>query len=140
MAALERHGVRVLARSSLWASAPVPASDQPDYVNAVASVATALSPAGLLAVMHGVEAEFGRVRGAPNAARGLDLDLIDYDGGVSAPGTAPVFPHPRMHERAFVLRPLAELAPGWRHPVSGLAVADLIGALAPAQTAEILAK
>ena len=140
VAALQRHGVALPAVSSLWRTAPVPAADQPDYVNAVARAETALSPADLLALLHRVEAEFGRVRGLPNAARGLDLDLIDFDGLVSVPGAVPILPHPRMHQRAFVLCPLAEIAPHWRHPVSGHRVADLIAALPGGQMAEILEK
>ena len=91
VAALQRHGVALPAVSSLWRTAPVPAADQPDYVNAVARAETALSPADLLALLHRVEAEFGRVRGLPNAARGLDLDLIDFDGLVSVPGAVPMY-------------------------------------------------
>ena len=140
VATLQRHGVALPAVSSLWRTEPVPAANQPDYANAVARAETALSPADLLALLHRVEAEFGRVRGEANAARGLDLDLIDYDSQVSVPGGLPILPHPRMHQRAFVLRPLSEIAPHWRHPVSGRAVDDLIAALPAGQMAEILEK
>jgi 2-amino-4-hydroxy-6-hydroxymethyldihydropteridine diphosphokinase len=120
-------GLRRVALSRVWSSAPVPASDQPRFVNAVLRLAGEADPAALLAALHAIEARFGRVRGEPNAARTLDLDLIDLDGMVRA--TPPVLPHPRMHLRAFVLAPLAEVAPGWRHPVSGETVEALLAAL-----------
>lgn len=134
--ALEAQGVKVLRRSRFYTSAPVPASDQPWYVNAVAAVATALGPADLLALLHRIEADFGRQRRERNAARPLDLDLLAYDERVtSGEGGGPVLPHPRLQDRAFVLRPLAEIAPGWRHPASGRTVEELIASLPPAQTA-----
>ncbi len=130
--ALEGEGVTVLACSRWYRTAPVPPSGQPDYVNGVASVATAQDPAALLATLHRVEAAFGRVRTVANAARPLDLDLIDYDGQVAdGAGGGPVLPHPRAHLRAFVLMPLAELAPGWVHPVLGRTVEALIASLPP---------
>lgn len=117
-------------RSGLWRTAPVPRSDQPDYVNAVVALRLPgpADPAAVLALLHRLEAESGRVRGERNAARTLDLDLIDVDGLVrDEPGL--VLPHPRMAERAFVLLPLAEAVPGWRHPVTGLTVEELIARL-----------
>lgn len=116
-----------------------PAPEQPWYVNGVAIVETRLDPAALLAMLHGIEAEFGRVRaaGTMNAARPLDLDIIDYDALVrSAP--PPILPHPRLSGRAFVLRPLAEIAPEWRHPESGRSVKDLLAALPADAVAEPL--
>jgi 2-amino-4-hydroxy-6-hydroxymethyldihydropteridine diphosphokinase len=130
---IERQGVRVLRRSRWHESAPVPASDQPWYVNGVVSVATALGPEALLGVLHQIEAEFGRVRAERNAPRVVDLDLIAY-GDIVRPGPeAPLLPHPRAAERAFVLLPLAEVAPGWRHPESGETVEALIARLPPGQ-------
>ena len=115
-----RRGVRTLRVSAWYRTAPVPASDQPWYVNAVAEVASGLPADALLAELHAVEAEFGRRRTVPNAARPIDLDLLDYHGEIAAggPGRA-TLPHPRMTGRAFVLRPLADVAPDWRHPVTG---------------------
>lgn len=83
-----------------------------------------------------IEVSFGRVRSTPNAARLLDLDLLDYGGKISKEGRSPNLPHPRMHQREFVLRPLGELAPHWRHPVKGETAADLLKALEPGQEAD----
>lgn len=120
-------GLRDATLSRLWDSAPVPASDQPRFVNAVLRAEGTPEPAALLAALHGIEARFGRVRGEPNAARTLDLDLLDLNGLVRA--VPPVLPHPRLTQRAFVLAPLAEVASGWRHPVTGETVEALLAAL-----------
>jgi 2-amino-4-hydroxy-6-hydroxymethyldihydropteridine diphosphokinase len=117
--------VAIRRRSAWYESAPVPPSDQPLFVNAVAELASPLDPVRLLAHLHRIEATFGRVRGEPNAPRVIDLDLLDYDGRVSRPGEVPALPHPRMAERAFVILPLLELAPEWRHPVSGASIGEL---------------
>jgi 2-amino-4-hydroxy-6-hydroxymethyldihydropteridine diphosphokinase len=134
--ALRTRGISVVARSRWFRTAPVPVSDQPWFVNGVASVATTLDPVGLLVLLHDVEDEFGRTRGVRNEARVLDLDLIAYGDRVLDGPEPPLLPHPRMHERAFVLLPLADIAPGWRHPKSGAALADLIAALPADQQAE----
>jgi len=128
---LAARGVVPVRRSRWYETAPVPASDQPWFVNAVVSVETALDPAALLTLLHAVESEFGRIRGAPNAARLIDLDLLDYHGRVDTGW--PVLPHPRLTERAFVLRPLLDVAPQWRHPVSGLEATALLAALGDGQ-------
>ncbi len=135
LARMEAQGIRVLRRSRFYRTAPVPASDQPWFVNAVAAVETGLAPDALLAALLGIEAEFGRVRTVPNAPRVLDLDLLAYHEVVSAPGAVPELPHPRLAARAFVLLPLAEIVPDWRHPASGKDVATLIRALPPEQAA-----
>jgi 2-amino-4-hydroxy-6-hydroxymethyldihydropteridine diphosphokinase len=138
LAALEEAGVKIVARSRWYRTAPVPASDQPWFVNGVVRVETRLEPAALLALLQQIERRFGRQRGVRDAARTLDLDILDYNGRAEA-GSDPVLPHPRMHERAFTLLPLAELAPQWRHPQLGQSVAALIAALPPEQKAEPIA-
>ncbi len=125
---LGRLGVVIAARSPWYETAPVPVSDQPWFVNAVARVETRLSPAGLLAALHLTEAAFGRLRTVTNAARTLDLDLLAYRDEVRT-GGAPLLPHPRLHERAFVLFPLRDLAPAWRHPVLGETAENLAARL-----------
>ena len=136
LAALEREGVRVTARSRWYRSVPVPRSDQPDFVNAAVAVETALDPRALLALLHRIEARFGRIRGAANAARTLDLDLLAYRDSVSAGEEGgPILPHPRLHERAFVLLPLAEIAADWRHPLLNRSVRHLVADLPPGQDA-----
>ena len=122
----------VLHRLSPWyESEPLPPSGQPWFANAVAEVRTALTPSRLLERLLRTESAFGRRRREPNAARCIDLDLIDFDGRISRPGEIPVLPHPRMSERAFVLLPLRDLVPDWRHPVTGEPVSRLIGRLPP---------
>jgi 2-amino-4-hydroxy-6-hydroxymethyldihydropteridine diphosphokinase len=125
---LAQRGFAVRAISSWYETAPVPASDQPWFVNGVVRMDTKLQPQDALNALHDIEAMFGRERSVPNAPRTLDLDLLAYND--VALGQGPVtLPHPRLHERAFVLLPLRDVAPQWRHPVSGLTVADMIAAL-----------
>lgn len=140
VAAIAEQGVTVVERSRWYRSLPVPPSDQPPFINGVVAVSTALAPPALLALLHGVEADFGRTRTVRNAARLLDLDLLAYDDRVSDAAAGVALPHPRLHERAFVLRPLAELAPHWRHPVTGVSIGDLVAALPPGQYAEPLSR
>ena len=127
--ALEAAGVRVLARSSFWSSPAWPDPTEPAYVNAAAQVDSSLPAADLLALMHRVEADFGRRRSLPNAPRPLDLDLIDWRGRVGQGAGGLQLPHPRACGRAFVLLPLAEIAPHWCDPVSGRSIADWMAAL-----------
>lgn len=134
--ALAREGCEIRRRSRWYESAPVPVSDQPWFVNGVVEIATSLKPPELLTLLHAIELAFGRVRRERNEARVIDLDLLAYDDLVSE--GQPVLPHPRLHERAFVLLPLAEIAPGWRHPASGKTVAELIQALPKDQIARPL--
>lgn len=138
LAKVDALGPQVLKRSCWYRSAPVPPSGQPWFVNGVARLETDLEALALLDLLHRVEAEFGRQRGRRNAARTLDLDLLDFRGRVSAQGEGLCLPHPRLHERAFVLLPLRDVAPDWRHPVSGSPVRDLIEALPADQRAEVL--
>ena len=135
---IAERGPRIVARSRWYRSAPVPPSDQPWFVNGVAAVETVLEPVALLQVLHDVEARFGRVRRERNEARVLDLDLLAYDDRVSAEGETPVLPHPRLQDRAFVLRPLAEVAPHWHHPRLNRTATELLAALPPESTAEPL--
>ena len=135
IASLEANGVRVVARSDFYRTAPVPASDQPDFVNAVVIVESAMAPAALLALLHRIEASFGRRRAVRNEARVLDLDLLAWNDRVTT--ADPLLPHPRMHERAFVLLPLRDVAPAWRHPLSGKSVSEMIGDLPPAALAGV---
>jgi 2-amino-4-hydroxy-6-hydroxymethyldihydropteridine diphosphokinase len=104
---------RLVKQSSLYRSAPVGHDEQPDFVNAVAQLETALPAERLLAELHEIEARHGRTRSFPNAPRTLDLDLLLYGDAVLALSALTV-PHPRMHERAFVLKPLLEIAPQLR--------------------------
>ena len=127
--AMPGYAVSVQAVSRLWRSPAWPDPSDPPYVNGVAAVQTRLSPEALLDRLHDLEAQFGRVRTVINAPRTLDLDIIDYDGQISGPDTRPVLPHPRAVQRAFVLLPLQEVAPGWVDPVSGQGIDALIAAL-----------
>ena len=115
LAALPRS--RWVARSGWWRSAPVDA-EGPDFVNGVAALDTALDAEALLAALHAIEDAHHRERPFRNAPRTLDLDLLML-GGQCREGVAPWLPHPRMHLRAFVLRPLAELAPALEIPGRG---------------------
>jgi 2-amino-4-hydroxy-6-hydroxymethyldihydropteridine diphosphokinase len=127
LARLEQLGVKILSVSSLYETPAWPDPAQPVFVNAVAAVQTALQPVELLALLHGVETDFGRLRSVPNAPRTLDIDLLDHDGAIMGSGVT--LPHPRMTERGFVLAPLAEIAPDWRHPVTGQGAGELLAAL-----------
>jgi 2-amino-4-hydroxy-6-hydroxymethyldihydropteridine diphosphokinase len=131
LARLSARGITAQQHSGFYSSEAWPDPADPPFVNAVASVGTTLPPSELLRVLHEVEDEFGRQRGPKNAPRTLDLDLIDYDGLIEH--GEPELPHPRMAERLFVLIPLSEIAPGWRHPVNGRTIAQLIAAAPPAK-------
>ena len=108
----EQAGIRLQAASALYRTAPVGYTDQPDFINAAVHIETSLSPMVLLRVLNQIEAEFGRERSFQNAPRTLDLDLLLY-GGAGIDSARLTVPHPRMRQRAFVLVPLAEIAPGW---------------------------
>ncbi len=138
LSALTAPHLQPLACSSWYETEPVPASDQPWFVNAVVLVATELEPMALLNRMLDLESRFGRVRGERNAARTLDLDLLDYDG-LLVETTRLTLPHPRLHERRFVLEPLCEVAPGWRHPLLQATAAELLDRLPPGQRIHRLA-
>lgn len=130
--------IQVVGRSAWYRSAPIPVSDQPWFINGVVAVSTDLPPDDLLQVLHAIEHEYGRVRGERNGSRTLDLDLLAYDERVQTAAAGAVLPHPRLHERAFVLMPLADLAPDWRHPITGKTAAEMLEILPPGQDVERL--
>jgi 2-amino-4-hydroxy-6-hydroxymethyldihydropteridine diphosphokinase len=132
LAALKEKRIRILARSGWYRTEPVPRSDQPWFVNAVVSLATELGAKDLLNALQATERQFGRVREEPNAPRILDLDILDYQGEVMDT-TSLVLPHPRLHERRFVLIPIAEIAPDWRHPILELTAVQLLAQLSSEQ-------
>lgn len=123
LVALPQEGLEVVARSDWWRSAAWPDPEGPEYLNGVTLVRTGLSPTETLAALHRIEARFGRARAEANAARTLDLDLVAH--GRSVLEGAIVLPHPRAHERLFVMGPLAQVAPDWTHPVRGARASDL---------------
>ena len=118
-------GTSVLAHSSLYLTTPVGYLDQPDFINAVAQLETSLSPHDLLQALMQIEAGFGRERSFRNAPRVLDLDILLYQDTVLDDPQL-MLPHPRMHQRAFVMVPLAEIAPDL--PVGGHGQAAAIAA------------
>jgi 2-amino-4-hydroxy-6-hydroxymethyldihydropteridine diphosphokinase len=111
-------GFELVNVSRWWRSAAWPDPADPPFLNGVALARTALEPEAALQVLHRIEAEFGRGRSTSNAPRTLDLDLIALGRAVLA-GPPLILPHPRAAERLFVMGPLAEIAPDWRHPVLG---------------------
>lgn len=134
-------GIRLVAVSPWYKTAPVlreahaqkQAQTQDWYSNAVVHISTTLTPPELLAAIHQTEMHFGRVRSEAevDAPRGIDIDIIDFGGVVREAN--PILPHPRMAERGFVLAPLADLAPDWRHPMSGRGVRELLAEVSPQQ-------
>lgn len=133
-------GIEVQTRSPWFESAPVPISDQPWFVNGVVGVSSQLSAREMLAAIKRLEAWFGRRDESRWAARPMDIDILDYRGqvrpdvatwhqGSEADRSALVLPHPRLHQRRFVLAPLEEMAADWRHPVFHKTAAQLLAAL-----------
>lgn len=120
-------GLWLRARSRWFRSAPVPPSGQPDYINGVARLWGRAEPRAMLEALHEIEAQAGRTRSLPNAARTLDLDLLAIDDLQIDDGEGRlVLPHPRLHRRAFVLAPLADVAPDWVHPRLARSVTELL--------------
>jgi 2-amino-4-hydroxy-6-hydroxymethyldihydropteridine diphosphokinase len=137
LAALQSERITILKRSGWYRTEPIPSSDQPWFTNAVALLATEIGAIGLLTALQALERQFGRVRREPNEARVLDLDVLDYDGEVMDTPTL-ILPHPRLDERRFVLAPIAEIAPSWRHPTLRLSAAQLLSRLPSEQQIERL--
>jgi 2-amino-4-hydroxy-6-hydroxymethyldihydropteridine diphosphokinase len=123
--------IRVLKVSSFYQTPAWPDPSDPPFVNAVAQVQTPLGPASLMAALHRIETLYGRVRQTTNAPRTLDLDLLDYGGRIDS--GPPVLPHPRIAERGFVLVPLADVAPDWRHPKARLGIRQMIESIPAAE-------
>lgn len=115
LARFRSEGMDVVARSSWWRSAAWPDPDDPPFLNGVVILNTAHDPHALMAALGRIEEAFGRLRGAANAPRTLDLDLIAY-GRITGDLDGLILPHPRAADRLFVMGPLAEIAPGWIHP------------------------
>jgi 2-amino-4-hydroxy-6-hydroxymethyldihydropteridine diphosphokinase len=146
---IERAHVKVVAVSPVYETEAVGNARQPAYVNAVAVLATSLSPEALLRVLKAIEHRSGRRGGRPWGPRTLDIDIIDYNGLVRHwQGRAPdfwragprplVLPHPLAHERPFVLRPLLDVAANWRHPVLQKTASELLRAMPKAGPGRVL--
>jgi 2-amino-4-hydroxy-6-hydroxymethyldihydropteridine diphosphokinase len=123
-------GLTLVGVSAWYRTAAIPKSAQPDYCNGIIRLSGEIGGVTLLEALHAIESRFGRVRGLPNAARTLDLDIIDLNGAIRAT-PPPILPHPRAHLRAFVLRPIMDVAPGWRHPTLRAGVSVLLAELPP---------
>lgn len=123
--AMPARGIQIDAVSAFYLTPAWPIATEPEYVNAVARANSRLGPSALLKALLAIEKSFGRVRKTRWEPRCLDLDLLDF-GGLVTDEEELSLPHPRMHERAFVLRPLLDVAPDWRHPDTGTSVAELL--------------
>lgn len=131
--AMDKRGLCVRQVSSLYASPPKPLSGQPWFTNLVAQITTRLDPDALLAELHAIERRMSRTRKVRWAARTLDTDILDYRGRIIGRDDLSL-PHPRMAQRIFVLEPLAEIAPLWRHPETGEGVQSLLRRVRPGET------
>ena len=133
-AELRRHGVRLDRVSKIIATAPLGPQPQPPYANAVAAGRTMRDPEALLVLLKNLEAAAGRRPGPRWGPRPLDIDILDYAGLVQGWDVVHdpehpahlVLPHPELHRRSFVLEPMLEVAPDWRHPVLGLTVEQML--------------
>ena len=131
-------GSKVIAVSSFYESEPVGREDQPDFVNAAAEVWTTLSPRSLLGILRGIELRMGRRRLERWGPRNVDLDILLFGDYVLSEADLTI-PHPRMHQRRFVLAPLCEIAPDALHPVLGMRIRDLLARLDEGRAATRLA-
>jgi len=128
LAALAAANMVIVKTSSFHETTAWPDATQPAFINAAASLQSDLQPFALLELLLSIETDFGRVRSRINAPRTLDLDLLAH-GDTVLTGERLTLPHPRMASRRFVLQPLAEIAPHWRHPVTGLTCLEMLAAL-----------
>jgi len=129
VAALAAAGLAPRTLSAIWETSAWPDPSQPNYFNAVAELDCGpRGPQPLYAALRAIEAAFGRSREGRYGARTLDLDVLAVDGFVGTFG-AVILPHPRLHERGFVLAPLGEVAPGWRHPILGRSAGEMLAEL-----------
>ena len=128
---IQDSGISVLSKSSWYLSEPVPVSAEPWYINGVILVSTDLKPNDLLETLLGIENLFGRSVGERLGPRTLDLDLLSYGDMICFQQGSPELslPHPQLAKRNFVIVPLAEILPYWRHPISGLAAYEMAGNL-----------
>lgn len=134
---LEKRGCNIVSKSRTYLTAPVPVSDDPWYHNSAVAIETYRDPYELLSLLQSIEDDFGRVRSYKNAPRLLDLDLICYDDQIVDKPEL-IVPHPRMHERAFVLHPVSDVCAGFIHPVTGVCLSDLMAALPDDQEIKVL--
>jgi 2-amino-4-hydroxy-6-hydroxymethyldihydropteridine diphosphokinase len=125
------------AVSALYATRAWPDPKDPPFINAVASVETDIRAEALLEALHAIEAGFGRRRRVRNAPRTLDLDLLAYGDRCQKSANGMILPHPRLHEREFVLAPLCDIAPNWRHPETGTTASSMFAALGACQARKI---
>ena len=125
---LEDAGIRVRRRSGVIETAPQYVLDQPMFLNMAVEVDTELDPYEMLAAIHRIEASMGRTRATPKGPRTIDIDIVFYGSEVINTPSLTI-PHPGMAERRFVLEPLAEIAPGLRHPITGATVEHMLASL-----------
>lgn len=137
--AIESKGIIILKSARVWLTAPVPFNLQQDwYHNSLVSVETNLSPHDLLSTLLNIEKDFGRVRDVKNAPRILDLDLIAYNDEIIMDGDKLIIPHPRMHKRLFVLKPLVDIDENWAHPQLKQNVNEMIALCSKDQQAKVM--